>query len=153
MLRCGGSVEWSSGTRITDYNALPAHSPRHIKIMTIDGTDSCIMEHGFQHLRGLTELVKIILVNNKYLTDDSVETLVNTTKDRLRYLHLASNGNITDQGLSHLKRLKKIEYLQLENLGELKRPQETLNDLISSLPNCTINFPPYTNTEDSNSEE
>ena len=28
-------------------------------------------------MRGLTELQKMVLVNNKYLTDDSVEMLVN----------------------------------------------------------------------------
>merc|ERR1719154_307534 len=102
------------------------------------------MEHGFQHLRGLTQLVKMVLVNNKYLTDDSMEILVETSKNKLKYLHLASNGNISDQGLSHLKRMKKIEYLKLENLQELKRPEETLDDLIRSLPNCKIEFPPYT---------
>ena len=106
------------------------------------------MEHGFQHLKGLSELVKMTLVNNKYLTDDSVEMLVNTTKNKLQYLHLASNGNISDQGLAHLKRMQQLQYLKLENLQELKRPQETLSDLISNLPNCKVEFPPYTDTEE-----
>ena len=41
---------------------------------------SCIMEHGFEHLRGLEDLWKMALVNNKYLTDDSVEMLSKYTK-------------------------------------------------------------------------
>ena len=57
---------------------------RQLKITAIDGTDSCIMEHGFQHLKGLTELWKMSLVNNKYLTDDSMEMLAHATKDKLR---------------------------------------------------------------------
>ena len=77
-----------------DYNTLPVGNYRQLKVAAIDGTDSCIMEHGwvtvmimmigmivimcrFEHLRGLTELQKMVLVNNKYLTDDSVEMLVN----------------------------------------------------------------------------
>ena len=45
-----------------------------------DGTDSCVMEAGFEHLRGLTELRRMVLVNNKYLSDDSISFLVAYTK-------------------------------------------------------------------------
>ena len=38
------------------------------------------MEHGFEHLRGLEDLWKMALVNNRYLTDDSIEILSKYTK-------------------------------------------------------------------------
>ena len=99
-----------------------------MKITAIDGTDSCIMEHGFEHLKGLTELWKMTLVNNKYLTDDSIEMLAHVTKDKLRWLHLAGNGSISDNGVLQLARMKKLEYLRLENLQEMKMSQ--LNKIV-----------------------
>ena len=66
MLRCGGSVTWSNGkfylpltvrnnmlsntphpgSSVHDYNTLPVGNYRQLKVAAIDGTDSCIMEHG-----------------------------------------------------------------------------------------------------------
>ena len=123
------------------------------------------MEHGFEHLRGLEDLWKMSLVNNRYLTDDSIEMLSKYTKvrildsgviilhgiimfqDKLKWLHLASNGNITDEGLLNLTRMKKLEYLKLGNLGNLKRPEETVNSLEAELGDCLIEFPPYRSHE------
>ena len=56
---------------------------------------------------------------------------------------MANNGNITDQGLLNLSRMKKLEYLRLENLWNLKRPEESLHTLETELKNCLIEFPPY----------
>ena len=103
------------------------------------------MEHGFIHLRDLTQLWKMTLVNNKYLTNDSVESLSSYPKNKLKWLHLANNGNISHSGLMNLTRLQQLEYLKLENLQELKKPQETLSDLQSKMPHCQIEFPPYIN--------
>lgn len=123
---------------------------RQMKITAIDGTDSCIMEHGFQHLKELTELRKMTLVNNKYLTDDSLEMLAQCTKDKLTWLHLASNGNISDSGVLQLARMKKLEYLKLENLQEMKNPRNVLKELESKLPACQLEFPPYTSPSEDN---
>ena len=146
VLRCGGGIRWSSGTFLKDYNSLPVGKYRELKIAEIDGTDSCIMEHGFEHLKGLTELYKITLVNNKYLTDESLGFLGAYTKNRLRWLHLASNGNITDAGILHLQQLAKLEYLKLENLHEVKNPESVVKLLQLKIPDCKIEFPPYTNS-------
>jgi len=146
VLRCGGGVRWANGTFLKDYNSLPVGKYRELKIAEIDGTDSCIMEHGFEHLKGLTELHKMILVNNKYLTDESLGILGAYTKNRLRWLHLAGNGNITDAGILYLRQLVKLEYLKLENLQEVKNPESVVKDLQLKIPNCKIDFPPYTNT-------
>ena len=34
------------GSSVTDYNTLPVGNYRQLKVAAIDGTDSCIMEHG-----------------------------------------------------------------------------------------------------------
>ena len=68
-------------------------------------------------------------------------------QDRLKWLHLANNGNITDEGLLNLKRMKRLEYLRLGGLGNLKRPEETLQRLEAELSDCLIEFPPYRSHE------
>ena len=149
ILRCGGGVRWSSGSKVLrDYNSLPVGKNGQKKIAEIEGSDSCIMEDGFEHLKGLVDLWKITLVNNKYLTDESINFMVSHTKNRLRWLHLAGNGNITDSGLLHLKRLEHLEYLKLENLHEAKNPENVLKELQLKMPNCKIEFPPYTVKEE-----
>ena len=147
ILRCGGGVRWSSGGVLRDYNSLPVGKYREFNIAEIDGTDSCIMEHGFEHLKGLVDLWKITLVNNQYLTDDSVDFLVAYTKTRLRWLHLAGNGDITAVGLLQLQKLQKLEYLKLENLQEVQNPESVLKELQLKIPKCKIEFPPYTVTK------
>ena len=68
-------------------------------------------------------------------------------QNKLKWLHLASNGNITDEGLLNLTRMKKLEYLRLGGLGNLKRPEETLQRLEAELRDCLIEFPPYRSHE------
>ena len=34
------------GSSVHDYNTLPVGNYRQLKVAAIDGTDSCIMEHG-----------------------------------------------------------------------------------------------------------
>ena len=68
-------------------------------------------------------------------------------QDRLKWLHLANNGNITDEGLLNLTRMKRLEYLRLGGLGNLKRPEETLQRLEAELSDCLIEFPPYRSHE------
>ena len=82
--RCGGKVTWDNGGTINDYNKLPAGGYRKLKISAIDGSDSCIMEHGFLHFKGLDSFTKMSLVNNKYLTDDSMGELVRYARNKLR---------------------------------------------------------------------
>ena len=42
------------------------------------------MEHGFLHFKGLDSFTKMSLVNNKYLTDDSMGELVRYARNKLR---------------------------------------------------------------------
>lgn len=66
LLRCGAAIRWQTagpGTFTKDYNALPATLSRDVKIVEIDATDSAIMELGFPHFYGLTELKRIKFKN------------------------------------------------------------------------------------------
>lgn len=50
VLRNGGSVTWSSGKKLADYNNLPTEDTPVPKIVEIDATDSGISHYGFAHL-------------------------------------------------------------------------------------------------------
>ena len=43
--------------------------------------------------------------------------------------------------------MKKLEYLKLESLQEMKNPRNVLQELESKLPSCQIEFPPYTQSQ------
>lgn len=148
ILRCGGGVKWANGSvTIRDYNALPIGG-RNFKIAEIDGTDSAIMEEGFQHLKNLEKLWKVNLYNNRYLTDASIGLLCSYTRDSLRWLRIGKSGNISDKGLHHIRVMEKLEYLRLEGLPEVENPRAALEELKEFLPNCKIEFPPHTQPEE-----
>jgi len=144
ILRCGGGVQWKGSKRfLTDYNALPASGGQ--KIYAIDMTDSAIMEEPFGLLKNLQELRIITIMNAKYINDDSIGYLCSYTRDKLIWLKLGGCNNVTDEGLHHLRVLKKLEYLGLETLNGVQKPEEMLAKLQAALPNTKIEYPPFTN--------
>ena len=148
LLRCGAGVKWQNSARLLkDYNSLPVGNYRTRKIQEIEGTDSAVMEEGFLYLKELEELRKVTMVNNKYLNDECIFYLVAFTKKRLTSLHLSGNGNITGEGLLHLGKMQVLEELHLENLHEVKRPEEVLKQLDTLLPNCNISWPPFSDVD------
>ena len=132
---------------LKDYNSLPVGNYRSLKIQEIEGTDSAVMEEGFHYLKELEALRKITMVNNKYLNDECIFYLVAFTKKQLTSLHLAGNGNITGEGLLQLGKMQVLEELHLENLHEVKKPEEGLQRLGNLLPNCNISWPPFSGSQ------
>ena len=63
------------------------------------------------------------------------------------HLHLAGNGNITGEGLLQLGKMEVLEELHLENLHEVKRPEEILRQLGTLLPDCSITWPPFSESK------
>ena len=51
---------------------------------------------------------------------------------------MSENGNVTDAGVAHLKKLSKLKYLKLENLPGVKNPKKVFEKIKSDLPNCEI---------------
>jgi len=148
LLRCGAGVKWHNSNRVLkDYNSLPVGNYRTLKIQEIEGTDSAVMEEGFLYLKELEELRKVKMVNNKYLNDECIFYLVAYTKKKLTSLHLAGNGNITGEGLLQLGKMEVLEELYLANLHEVKSPEEILRQLGTLLPDCSITWPPFSESK------
>jgi len=143
ILRCGGGVQWTGSKKyLRDYNSLPATGGQ--KIYSIDMTDSCVMEAAFILLKSLKELQKITICNAKYINDDSIGYLCSYTRDKLTWLQIEQCNNVTDEGLHHLRVMKKLEYLGLSTLYAVDKPKEMLEKLKAALPDCHIEYPPYT---------
>lgn len=139
LLRCGAVVKWKGKDNlVTDYNSLPVGNFRALKIESVDATDSAIMEAGFSHFKDLEFFHKLKLKNCIYLTDESMGHLVFNTKDRIEWLELSDNGNVTDAGVKHLRKLSKLKFLKLENLQGVRNPSEVLERLKKDLPCCEI---------------
>jgi H+-transporting ATP synthase F0 complex subunit s len=143
ILRCGGGVQWKGEKNmVKDYNSLPTEPGQ--KIYAIDMTDSAVMEEPFVYLKDLQELRQVTIWNDKCITDDSLGFLCSYTRDNLAWLKLGKCNQVTDKGLHHLRVLKKLEYLGMEYLAGVEKPEEMLAELKAALPKCYIEFPPYT---------
>ena len=59
-------------------------------------------------------------------------------KDRLQWLELSDNGNVSDAAVKRLRRLNNLKFLKLENLQGVQNPSEVLEDLKKHLPGCEI---------------
>jgi len=139
LLRCGAVVKWHGKEKeIKDYNSLPVGNYRTLKIESVDATDSAIMETGFTHFKDLEYLKKLKLKNCTYLTDESIPHLAFDTKDRLEWLELSDNGNVTEKGLRHLRKLRKLKFLKLANLPGVQNPSDLLELLKKDMPDCEI---------------
>jgi len=143
ILRCGGGIQWKGSNKyLRDYNVLPAGGGQ--KIGAIDMTDSAVMEEAFVFLNSLQELRKITICNSKYIKDDSIGYLCSYTRDKLEWLKIERCNNVTDEGLHHLRVMKKLKYLGLDTLHGVDKQEKMLAELKVALPNCHIEYPPYT---------
>ena len=59
-------------------------------------------------------------------------------QDRLEWLELSDNGNITEKGLRHLRKLRKLKFLKLGNLQGVQNPSDILELLKKDMPDCEI---------------
>lgn len=152
LLRCGAGVRWKNSDKfLRDYNSLPSSNIRNVRIVAIDGTEAAIMETGFVLLQDLECLEEVVLSKNKYISDDSLGYFCSFTRDKLIQLTVANNGQLTDKGLRHLRVMKKLTELKLERLPGVEDPSLVLRELKQSLPNCTIQYPPHTDSQDGQS--
>ncbi|XP_068212012.1 ATP synthase subunit s, mitochondrial [Palaemon carinicauda] len=147
LLRCGALVKWQNRDLWTkDYNTLPQTGGRSLKIEEIDATDAAIMHIGFQHFKGCKHIKKIVFHKAIYL-DDAGMALLPLLKDSLQELQVSSCGNVTPDGLRHIKQLVNLEYLHLYDLPEIRDKEAMAQELQAALPNCAVVFP-YAQPED-----
>ncbi|XP_042884882.1 ATP synthase subunit s, mitochondrial-like isoform X1 [Penaeus japonicus] len=147
LLRCGALVKWRNMESWTkDYNNLPVSGGRLLKIEEIDATDSAIMHIGFPHFRGCKHIRRIVFHKSSYLDDAGLGQLP-LLKDSLEELQVSSCGNVTEEGLRHLKQLKNLTYLLIYDLPEIRDKDAMCKELEEALPNCAVVFP-YASAED-----
>ncbi|XP_076067364.1 ATP synthase subunit s, mitochondrial-like isoform X1 [Oratosquilla oratoria] len=95
---------------------------------------------GCKHIR------RIIFHKTSYL-DDAALAYIPYLKGSLKELQISSCGNITVEGLQHLKKLEGLEYLLLYDLPEIKDRKAMEDELQKALPNCAVVFP-YADAKD-----
>ena len=95
-----------------------------------------VTDEGIRHLSGLTSLTHLNLDKTK-IGDAAVETV--SKLPNLVWLHLGSNGPITDQGLLKLVDAKKLEYLNIT--FDLNITDEAIYELQDALPGCRVEGP------------
>lgn len=147
LLRCGAFIKWQNRELWTkDYNSLPPTGGRAMKIEEIDATDAAIMHIGFQHFKGCKHIKRIVFHKAIYLEDAGM-ALLPLLKDSLTELQVSSCGNVTADGLRHIKQLVNLQYLLLYDLPEIRDKDALQQELQEALPNCAVVFP-YAQPED-----
>ena len=105
LLRNGSTFKLAhSYTLFKDYNKLPP-SRTNMRITEIHSVDSTLMNHGFEHLKGLEHLRKLSISSNRFITNEALQKL-NHVADSLEELALIDCPNISDNGIALLTALR-----------------------------------------------
>ena len=109
------------------------------------------MRYSFKvHTYLLTRIYKCF----RNINDKSLKYLSATCAHQLVWLEVVDCHSVTDEGLQSLKRMSSLKTLHIENLKYVKDPLKVISTLKETMPNCIINYPPYTdNSEVEGTEE
>ncbi|KAH7639687.1 ATP synthase subunit s, mitochondrial [Dermatophagoides farinae] len=146
LIRNGASVIWSSqidSHNFNDYERLMTKPNEFCgnHIIGIDATESSINYVGFEYLRQLKHLSRIIFNETKYLNDKALIMLCEYQLDQLRHLEIRNCYNVTDIGIQALKELRSLQHLKLENLPSVDNRTICHGILKKSLhPSCRIEW-------------
>ena len=77
-----------------------------MKITEIHSVESSLMNHGFDHLKGLEHLRKLHISSNRFITNEALQKL-SYVKDSLEELAVIDCPNINDNGILLLTFLKQ----------------------------------------------
>uniref|UniRef100_A0A8D0GD06 Distal membrane arm assembly component 2 like n=1 Tax=Sphenodon punctatus TaxID=8508 RepID=A0A8D0GD06_SPHPU len=141
LLRCGALVRYHGYDKWQrDYNGLPTGTLGKYKIQAIDATESCIMHQGFDYLDGLEHVEEIKLCKCIYILDACLQRISETAtlQKSLLQLQIISCGNVTDQGILALHKLRNLEYLFLSDLPGIREREATVQVLKRSLPSLEL---------------
>jgi len=139
ILRNGGKVKWVNADKYEDdYNHLPKDEVS-VQLQEIDASNSSIMTNGFEHLKGCKYISKIILHECAYLENNALNELI-YVKDSLLFLQVSRCGNITETGLLHLVKLKKLRTLVIFGLPYINEKVKILDTLRNDMKQCRITF-------------
>lgn len=139
LLKNGATVSFVNGSPVTDYNMLvPANGTRRSHLAEVDATDSSIMDIGFEHFRGCTEVRKINLTRCKQIENEALEKLANYLSTTLEDLTIVDCFNINDAGLRHLVGLTALKRLVVSGVPYTKELDLVREELVSKLPQSHI---------------
>lgn len=122
---------------LKDYNALPPTDLESPKVQIFDGTNSSIMEIGFEHLNGCTAIEKMILHRCQHMENEALAK-ISLIKDSLIELNITECFNVEDSGLLTLKELHRLQKLTIYGFRYVKDLDGVVSELKKSLPNCSI---------------
>lgn len=143
ILRNGGAISLAHRptAMITNYNALPYahHSAAPFHLHTIVADDIGLMSIGFDHLRGLRHLRRMVLRRCDHVHDDALSRLW-LVSGTLRELEIRRCANIGRGGLMQLGVLKELECLTVADLRLVPQMEELEPVLRAKLPHCVLCF-------------
>lgn len=139
VLKNGGAVRFQNNPSVlfSNYNSLPGDMK--LPIIEIDGTNSSIMDIGFDHLKNCDKIENIKLIKCKYLENGALEKLENV-KSSLKYLEISGCFNINETGLMSLTGLTNLEKLVVSNLPYIKDFDKIEKELKEKLPRCSVHI-------------
>lgn len=139
VLKNGGAVRFKNQQTIlfSNYNSLPGDMK--LSLIEIDGTNSTIMDIGFDHLKNCDLIENIKLIECKYLENGALEKLEHVKKS-LKYLEISGCFNINDTGLMSLTGLTNLQKLVVRNLPYVKDFDKIKKELKEKLPKCSIHI-------------
>ncbi|KAL3120661.1 hypothetical protein niasHT_007953 [Heterodera trifolii] len=149
VVRCEGKVKFDHSPHIfSDYNALqrftseldPKRESDRVHLVAVDATDSCISGWGCRHFDGLSRLQNVRFVRCKSLTDNGLQMLADSSvSDTLLTLHIEKCPKVTNSGIRHLRKLKVLNSLTLQNLKNVWKPEKILDEIRPNLPSDCAN--------------
>lgn len=139
VLKNGGAVRFKNypTTLFSNYNSLPGDLK--LPIFEIDGSNSSIMDIGFDHLKNCDMIENIKLIKCKYLENGALEKLEHVKKT-LKYLEISGCFNINETGLMSLTGLTNLEKLVVNNLPYVKDFDKIKKELKEKLPKCSVHI-------------
>lgn len=139
VLKNGGSVrfaEYPERQTIVDYRELPDDFVP-TTLTEIDLTGASVNGLGFNHLKGCSSLVSIVLSDSKGIDDKAINKL-RFVGDTLTRLHLSKCENVTDHGLQKVHYLKNLKSFRCYQMKGVKNFEPIIKDLHDQLPKCEI---------------
>lgn len=125
----------------SDYNRLVANTTQITNkkwaIEDIYAKDASLVTTGFMHLKGLSALKRIALVDCIYLEDTALKYL-EYVEPTLEHVELLACTLITQSGVGFLGELRNLKFINLYNLPSCDNFELALEELQLMLPNCKI---------------
>ncbi|KAL9918399.1 ATP synthase subunit s, mitochondrial [Glossina fuscipes fuscipes] len=140
LLKNGGAIRTKGNPDILlkNYNLLPPESDKFL-IKVADATGSSIMKIGLQHFNGCKHIDTVIIHSCRHLEEDGLNDIVYLTQS-LKVLQVSDCGNINDQGLMVIGKLKNLELLKIYHMPAVKNMENVKNQLQEMLPNCIMDI-------------